>query len=96
MERHPNKKLYVKMTVNLSFEEFQEIADNPYLHTGFNEVKKCATENCEGWFATVNGKPSGEECWEGCGNYFCENCIDLYMDDIDNRYSKKCKQCKTV
>lgn len=85
------------MTVNIPFEDFHEIAKNPYLHTGYNEVKKCSTTNCKGWFATVDGKPTGEECYESCGNYYCENCVDKYMDDCGPTcYAKRCKKCNCV
>ena len=97
MERGRNKKLYVKMTVDIPFEEFHNIANNPFLHTGHNEVEKCSTDKCEGWFATVNGKPTGDQCYNDCGNYYCENCIDKKMDDFgDGEYMiwKICKKCK--
>ena len=92
MERKSDKSLYVKMTIDMPFEDFKDIANNPYLNTGYNEVKKCSTNDCKGWFATVDGKPTGEQCYEDCGNYYCENCVDKYMKDY--AYSKVCKKCK--
>jgi hypothetical protein len=92
-DRRKDRKLVgVRMIVDLSFEEFKDIAKNPYLHTGFNEVHKCSTEKCEGWYATVNGQGTGEECYNACGHYYCENCVDIKMKD--DGYSKICKKCK--
>lgn len=94
MERNHDNSLYVKMTIDIPFEEFEDIAKNPYLRTGYNEVKRCSTKDCTGWFATVNGKPTGEECYEACGHYYCEKCVDKHMEDYGPPYyAKKCKKC---
>lgn len=90
---HNSDKSFVRMTVDIPFEDFQDIADNPYLHTGYNEVKKCSAEKCNGWFATVNGKPTGDQCYEDCGNYYCEKCVGKHMENY-GEYHKKCKVCK--
>ena len=93
MERKSDNSLYVKMTIDVPFEDFQDLANNPFLHTGYNEVKKCSTGDCKGWFAIVDGKGTGEECYEACGNYYCENCVNKHMEDY-GEYHKKCKKCK--
>ena len=56
------------------------------------KLKNSSTYNCKGWFAIVNGKLAGDECYNGCGNYYCENCVDEHMIGYE-KYHKICKKC---